>query len=371
MQKLGHNPIVVTYEPSEMDAPSKLDGSTLMIAKYAYQGIPVIALKHTLPLDYTRILDRTIAEAAPRLSIKCDLMHVFHPMWLASLAQAYKNDSIPVVMTLTDTWLLCPSALLDQGTRLCNGPLSCDNCPIGARKKSRFEEARSVYEMADELTSASHFTPFMFQRNGLDGKAHIIPHSVNYQFVKESKGMQPQKLTFGFIGTLAWHKGVHVLVKACRQLAHCDFRVKIYGSPYAQWDYFKSLVDLTEGDERIQFPGAFDLERSWEIMCGISALVIPSVYYENYPLVMLLAFAHKVPVIASNIGGMPELIRDGENGFLFEMGNYRELAGIMEKIAKDPGILHILRANITSPRRIEEEALDYETIYKELVQGFC
>jgi len=64
---------------------------------------------------------------------------------------------------------------------------------------------------------------------------------------------------------------------------------------------------------------------------------------------------------------MPELIKDGFNGFLFKMGDYEELGNIMERIVREPSVLAELKANIATPRRTEEEALDYENLYRSLI----
>ena len=148
-------------------------------------------------------------------------------------------------------------------------------------------------------------------------------------------------------------------------IRECNIRVRIYGS---REELHSSLLELAEGDSRIQFLGPFDFEELPAIMKDISAVVIPSIYYEPYPLVMLIALAYGKPVIASRIGGIPEVVEDGVNGFLFQMGSFSELAKIMKQIALAPEIVEKLRRNIVSPRRVEEEALDYENIYNRLVQ---
>jgi glycosyltransferase involved in cell wall biosynthesis len=104
------------------------------------------------------------------------------------------------------------------------------------------------------------------------------------------------------------------------------------------------------------------------IMKDTSLLVVPSVYPDNYPLVTLIALAYRTPVIGSRIGGIPEIIQSGVNGFLFEPGNADELASLINDIAEEPEIIQRLSENIQSPRRLEEEALDYENLYTELVR---
>jgi len=370
MQRMGHEPTVVTYEPSNAEGFATLTDS-ISASRYLYEGIPVIALKSNYALDGAEIFSAKIKKAASKLALKFDLIHVFHPMWLSSLVKAYSEDSATVMLTLTDTWLLCPSGLIDTGFRICNGPVAeggCSSCPIGSRVHARFKQARVVYDMAKELTSASRFIQTIFQENGLSRTMRIIPHGIDYRYVSRKPRQDSRNVVLGFIGTLAWHKGAHVLISAARKVRNPTLLVKIYGSIKDQPDYSWSLMDLAAGDERVRFLGSFGIERMPEIMSDLSALVIPSTYYENYPLVALSALAHKVPVIASRIGGMPEIIQDGHNGFLFEAGSYEELAAVINRILDDPKILEKVRENITDPRRVEEEAMDYENIYRELLK---
>jgi len=370
MQRMGHYPTVLTYEPSpEVDGFKKLTDK-MLFKRYSYHSIPVFALRHAGPADISSVFDPAIEEAFKKLGLECDLVHICHPMWLSSSARVCKTAGIPVVMTLTDAWLLCPRTLIDSGFRLCDGPESDEQCMslCKLKTKRRYEDAKLLYYMVDEVTAASRFLPTLFERNGWNRRFRTIPHSIDYRYVRRSRTPPEKKITFAFIGSLAWHKGAHVLINAFRAVLRGNIALKIYGSPHEQREYFQALLDLAQGDSRIQFLDPFKIENLADIMSNVSVIVIPSVYYENYPLVMLIALAYKVPVIASKIGGMPEVIKQGFNGFLFETGESKELASIITRIAQEPEILGNLRTNITAPRRIEEEALDYENIYRDLIR---
>ena len=105
-------------------------------------------------------------------------------------------------------------------------------------------------------------------------------------------------------------------------------------------------------------------------MKDISVIIIPSVYKEVFPLVMQLGLAYKKPIIASKIGGLTDVIKDGENGLLFEIGNIEELTKILQQIKENPELVKKIKTNIKSPPRIEEEAFVYELVYNDLKQGF-
>ena len=370
MQRMGHSPLIVTYDRDASQEGFEHLHDNVLVRNYTYSTIPVISLKQTTSLGTHEIFNAEIGRAFNKLGVNCDIVHICHPMWLSSIARTCKNENIPVVLTLTDPWLLCPRRLIDQGYRLCSGPelgrRCISNCGFNTKMVARYEDALSLLDMADEVVTASRFTASLFKRNGWNGEIRIIPHSINYRYVRPIDNFDPAKVTFGFIGSISWHKGAHVLVKAFRKTSSQNISLKVYGSYREEWDYSKELFNLAHGDERILFLDPFDMKALPDIMKNISVIVIPSVYYDNYPLVMLIGLAYKVPVIGSNIGGIPEVIQHGVNGFLFDTGQEDELAQIIEEIARQPQIVESLRRNITAPRRTEEEALDYENIYMNL-----
>jgi len=370
MQRMGHFPTVVTYDcDAERDGFETLSGDVLA-RRYSYGTIPVVALKRVTPLNVSDIFQPALEKAFGKLELRYDLVHVCHPMWLSSIARISKNAGLPVVMTLTDCWLLCPRALLDGAYRLCSGPEGgnkcISQCGFGVEMKSRYGDAKELFDMADEVAAASRFLSTLFKRNGWNRTIQLVPHSIDYANVRRIGTPESGKVTFCFIGSVAPHKGVHVLIQALRKVPHRNIRLKIYGSDYGQGDYFKALLALAQGDDRIQFLDPFNIEMLPEIMRDISVMVIPSTYYENYPLVMLIALAYKVPPVVSRIGGMLEIIKQGYNGFVFDVGDAEDLASIIAQIAGEPEILETLRKNIVTPRRTEEESLDYENIYMRL-----
>jgi glycosyltransferase involved in cell wall biosynthesis len=224
--------------------------------------------------------------------------------------------------------------------------------------------------MADEVIVASRFLAELFKSNGWNRDIRIVPHSIDYSNVKSIRSKPSSIITFSFIGSIAFHKGVHVLIKAFRKVPNRNIKLKIFGaSARDQLEYFKTVQAQAQGDDRIEFRGTFKIETLPEIMKDTSMMVIPSTYYENYPLVLLISLAYNVPAIVSNIGGMPELIKEDLNGFLFEMGDSEALANIIKRIAKKPEILEEKRKNIVKPSRNEEEAKSYENIYEKLYSG--
>jgi len=373
MQKMGHSPLIVTYERDIGQEGFTPLNDDVLVKTYTYRTIPVISLRETTASGTYGILNDRIAHAFDKLEVNCDIVHICHPMWLSSIAKTYKSRNIPVVLTLTDSWLLCPSFLIDRGYRLCNGPDSgrwcITNCGFDAKITARYGDSLSLLGMADSVITSSNFTASLFRENGWNGEIQVVRHSINYRYVMPTENFDPANMTFGFIGSLSWHKGAHVLVKAFRKTSSQNIRLKVYGSRTEEWDYYKELLALAQRDDRIQFLDPFGMEALPDIMSRISTIVVPSVYYDNYPLVTLIGLAYRVPVIASKIGGVPEIVEHGVSGFLFDAGRSDELAEIIENVAREPRIIENMRDNIVTPRRTEEEALDYERIYMKLASG--
>ena len=96
-------------------------------------------------------------------------------------------------------------------------------------------------------------------------------------------------------------------------------------------------------------------------------LVVPSIWYENAPLVISEAFRNEVPVVASRLGGMAEMVTDGVDGCLFDAGSADDLARVLRTLGEDRDVLARLRTGITSPRTVDDDAGALESVYEELI----
>jgi glycosyltransferase involved in cell wall biosynthesis len=114
--------------------------------------------------------------------------------------------------------------------------------------------------------------------------------------------------------------------------------------------------------------GRFENGRVAEVMSGIDVLIVPSIWPENAPLVIQEAFMARVPVIASRVGGIPELVRHGENGLLVETGNPADLQAKMEYLIENPHLLQLYSLDIERIKSIDENAEELEQIYERLIR---
>lgn len=333
--------------------------------------------------------------------LKPDIVHFFHFSRLgAALVDVARQFEIPAYYTPTDFWSVCPTSqlLLDEG-KLCGGPSSHGgNCVKHVAMLTRWQRYSSIvnylpekaidtitmvaksnlginFPFRYEIAALSGRKPFTVSRlNALQGIVSptqlmtdvLVHNGVNPELITQSAfGINVagfgdtqrdyslgHPLTIGYIGTLAPHKGCHVLIDAFTKLEIQGARLKIYGNPNDFPGYVADLHIAAQGNAAIEFCGTFPNTQIANILAGIDVLVVPSVWYENTPLVVYSALAAKCPVIASNYPGMSEVVRDGWNGLLFEPGNSKALAGCVGQLQQDSILLSKLSKNCEPPKSI-------------------
>jgi glycosyltransferase involved in cell wall biosynthesis len=373
IQRLGNFVSVLTYEPNNLNIEGfeQLDNNVKK-REYQFETIPVRSFKHVESnsgMDY--VFDPSVERHLTSIVKQFDLVHFTHTQRLGSVLKICKDLKIPTILTLTDNWLLCPTGLLTTEHDLCDGPDEGKKCMSVCRYSEKFlqryNDAKYFFDNVDRIFSGSEFVRSTFQENGWKRNIELNTFSVDYSYVKPVD--ENHELVFGFIGSLVWHKGLHVLIQALNQIKDPKIKVKVYGKGAEGDPYATKVLELVKKDHRIEFCGTFEYKDLPQIMKDLSVIVIPSTYKEIYPLVMQLSLAYKKPVIATKIGGMPEVIQDGVNGYLFEIGNVDQLSSIISKISQNPSLVSKIKDNIVSPPRIEEEAFMYENTYRKLINS--
>jgi glycosyltransferase involved in cell wall biosynthesis len=165
----------------------------------------------------------------------------------------------------------------------------------------------------------------------------------------------------GFVGSLLPHKGVHVLVEAFRGLRGAELALEIHGSPRAQPSYAEALRRAAAGDARIRFAGPFEEGRQAQVLERIDVLALPSIWWENSPLVVLEARAAGVPVVASRVGGVPELVEDAVSGRLVPPGDPGALRAALDEVVSGRALAGPLPP--VPVRTVSDEARELEALY--------
>jgi len=164
---------------------------------------------------------------------------------------------------------------------------------------------------------------------------------------------------------------VHVLLDAVRRLGELPLAATVYGDLQAFPQYVRQLRQLAADDPRIDLAGPYQggPEGLTTVLRNADAVVVPSLWYENCPFVILEAFAHRTPVVATNLGGMAELVQHGRNGLLFRLGDAADLARQLRRLQEEPGLLSALRDGIEPIRTGTNEMDELEGVYRQLAQG--
>ncbi|MBX7184224.1 MAG: glycosyltransferase [Vicinamibacteria bacterium] len=136
---------------------------------------------------------------------------------------------------------------------------------------------------------------------------------------------------FAYLGTVAPHKGLHVMLEALMGLPKRDWRLDIIGNPAINPAYTERLWAIAQGDERIRFRGPVPPAQNESLWSSIDVLVLPSLWWENSPLAVLEALAAGIPVVASRTGGVPEILPSGA-GILVPPGDVAGLRGVLEDV---------------------------------------
>jgi glycosyltransferase involved in cell wall biosynthesis len=415
----GHDVTVVTAYPAK--EPPDPDAC---FDKYVYDGVPVLRFHHVytpaLPphnvirAEYDNVFFGRcfsgLLEADPP-----DIVHVFHMMRLStSVITACRNAGVPMVFTPTDFWVVCPTCQLRlPDGRLCTGPdrrrVNCfrhvveNSQPESMRKRvsaipdwlwgliltavrrgilSRWKYApllRSHAERLEVLMSRvnqfervlvpTRLMEEILTRYGLSpDRVELLPFGLDVEGVTDIPKTPPAEvLRVGFIGTLAEHKGAHILVDAVRRLPEkTPVQVDIYGKLDEFPEYTRRLTAAADADRRIRFNGTFPNREIGNIFAGLDILVIPSLWYENTPLVLYTAQAAKTPVIGTRLGGIAEVIEEEENGLLFEKGDVATLSEMLADLAEHRHKVDRMAEMAKPPLSISGYVDRLEIVYREI-----
>lgn len=419
LQRLGHEVEVCT---GFLAKPGLAD--TERFDEYDYEGIRVHRFLHDMaPMgeqsnvaeaEYNNLFFAHWFRGYLR-NFRPDITHFFHLGLLsASAIDVCQELSVPMAMTPTDFWLICPNNQLRlPDNSLCKGPdrdsVNCMKHAVSNNQSPRVAKifnrlphsavAFMIWGINRGAFSGSWFSPmvraldqragFLRERmNRLDRvivptrlmEALLVANGLNEDKVVFSRfGIRPLpreahcsnaegKLRIGFIGGLSEHKGAHLLIAAVRRLSTLvALELRIYGRTDLNPAYLERLQKLSDGDQRIRFCGTFPNDSIGKILAELDVLVVPSIWYENTPLVIYSAQASGCPVVASNLGGMAEVVEHEKNGLLFEAGNIADLSATIERLAGDRQLLNHLAENALKPKSISDYVSELQIIYDDVL----
>jgi glycosyltransferase involved in cell wall biosynthesis len=342
-----------------------------------------------------------------------NIVHFFHLNRLGTgLILKAVDAGVPAFFTPTDFWAICPTAqLVYCDGQLCAGPSQrAGNCLIHFLTNTLGQTAGKltkrlpislgdflVWLVRDGLLSTFpyvHEVVAMSRRltlnvNRLNQLRRIVVPNRMMEELMLKYGVEPARLVrsaygidinegkrfprsvprvplrVGFIGTLAPHKGCHLLIEAFRLLPAGDATLNIYGRESDFPNYAMQLRELADGNRAIGFFGVFPNSQIGLVLDDLDVLVVPSIWNENTPLVIYSAQAAGCPVVASNVSGISEVITNNVNGLLLEPGSVEALSGCLLQLVRTPELLTRLSALSSCPKSTSEYVDELLAIWQE------
>lgn len=342
MVKRNHDVIIITTSPDNEKHVIKKDDMTIYQLNTTklypvYKQTEASGIKKPLWHLFDLWNNNTLEKIKEILiNEEIDIIHINNYKGLSlSCFKAGNKLDIPVVFESHDFSLICPRAnLIRANSTLCKKRNFICNNYVNIQRKL-------LNNNVDLLISPSNFMIKKFRENNFfkNTNAIKIPLGIEYENIKSTKDYETIDITY--IGTLGKHKGVDTLIKAFREIEYENIVLHIIGKGYDEEEFKK----LAEDDDRIVFHGFVDNSKIRDFYKKSNVIVIPSICYDNSPLVIYESFSTSTPVIGSDIGGIPELINDGYNGYLFEAGNSDDLKDKLMNIITNKEILVTLEEN--------------------------
>lgn len=295
---------------------------------------------------------------------KPDIVHLNNLGGLSlSIISAFKDLNLPYVYTIHDYSLLCPRATLLHGS----GVICREKNPIC---RSYEHLKRNILGSPDIVTAPSQFVLDMHLRRGFFAKSKAVklPLGIDNQ-ENGTRDRQPGKngrISALYVGQVSHHKGVDILIDAFKEIASDCIKLDIVGKGPA----LEELCQKAADDNRINFHGFVSSRELAGLYRNADFLVVPSLWYDNSPLVIYEALSYGVPVLASRIGGMPELINNGYNGLLVDAGDLLQLKSAILELTNNRCELKRLSENaLISSRKygINEHLSSLRSLYREAI----
>jgi glycosyltransferase involved in cell wall biosynthesis/MoaA/NifB/PqqE/SkfB family radical SAM enzyme len=283
--------------------------------------------------------------------------------------------AIPIVYTLHDYWVMCPRGQFMQMHPQDAGDLwaACDGqedrkcaercyaryfsgAPDEREEdvahwtswvRRRMAHVREMAELVDVFVAPSRYLYGRYRDAfGLpERKLVYLDYGFDLERLRGRQRVAGEPFTFGYIGTHIPAKGIHHLIDAFGKVRG-DARLRIWGRPRGQdTDALEALAQaLPPGTaDRVEWLAEYRNQAIvGDVFDRVDAIVVPSVWVENSPLVIHEAQQAGVPVITANVGGMAEYVHHEQNGLLFEHRSPASLAAQMQRFIDDPALAHRL-----------------------------
>lgn len=261
-----------------------------------------------------------------------DVIHYNNMSLIGITALSY--GSAIKLYTAHEHWLVCPMHVLWKFNREVCTKKSCTLCQIAGKRPPQLWRHSGMMSRnlkhVDCFLSPSRFSMRKHVEMGLDAPIRHLPYFLPKR-IDEDSALPPPTSTrpyFLFVGRLEYIKGVQNLINAFRDNPEFDLLVAGDGV------YRHALELQADGCSNIKFLGRQDQDSLSGLYRSAMAVIVPSICYETFGIIIIEAFSYKTPVIVNDLGALPEVVEDSGGGFVYQ--NEEGLVEAMRKIAEDP-----------------------------------
>ena len=235
------------------------------------------------------------------------------------------------------------------------------------------------FDQVNQFIAPSRFLAARYEAWGIPRERisvieNIIAPPIAAAEIVGSKTLAEQMATplrIGFFGQISRLKGIAVLMDCAAILAKQPVKISfdIFGDYKGQPQEFQDefLAQLATVTHNVNYRGAYRQDQVDQLMRSVDAVLVPSIWWENSPVVIQEAFRNNRPVICSDIGGMAEKVRDGVDGYHFPVGSGLELSYVLTRLHNDRGALDAMRQTMGRPPSGESTLAEHVTLYTRLL----
>jgi glycosyltransferase involved in cell wall biosynthesis len=315
--------------------------------------------------------------------VRPDVVHFHHVIGLGVEALAQVRRQLPqarIVVTFHEYLSICANhgqMVKTQRRALCHqaSPAACNGCfpqHAPAEFSGRERHLKNHWLLADAFVSPSRFLVDRYVAWGLPAERFAVIENGLEGAPVPPRALPPggQRNRFAFFGQINEFKGLQVLLEAVTRVPDevwGDATLNVFGGnlefqPEAFRTRFAELLE--RAGRRARFHGPYRPEDLPRLMGGVDWTVMPSIWWENSPVVIQESFLHRRPLIVSDIGGMAEKVQDGVNGLHFRVGSPEDLADRLGRALTEPGLWQRLAEAAPPPPDLARFAALHLAIYR-------
>jgi glycosyltransferase involved in cell wall biosynthesis len=314
-----------------------------------------------------------------------DVVHFQHTLFIGYEAIRAARNLLPdsaIVYTLHEFLPIChrQGQMLRVGSEEpCSeeSPRRCHECFPDIAPQEFFLRKRFIQEqlsLVDMFVAPSRFLRDRYVEWGIPAEKIVVEDYGRLPVPEPAETQdRPQRNRIAFFGQLSHYKGINVLLEAMKRLVErgVDVHLSVHGAnlelqPQDFLDEFNALLDATEAN--VTLAGGYAAEDLPALLGATDFVVVPSIWWENSPLVIQEAFLHGRPVICSDIGGMAEKVTDGIDGLHFRARDPVSLADTIERAVGTPGLWQSLRDGIEEVHAMDKHVERLSDLYEELLE---